>query len=160
MRFGTVILGQYSHVTNQAGVDYLQKHIPKGYSIEMLDVNDPSAMHIDATILPLRKGLLVYNPKKVTEEALRAHKVLVHWDLRPYPFIPEEPTDPPLFMTSPWLSLNALVLDGQRIVVEATDDKTADWYEQLGMRCIRCPFKHVNSIGGSFHCATVDLVRE
>ncbi|KAJ9303270.1 hypothetical protein DTO271G3_644 [Paecilomyces variotii] len=159
MRFGKVILGQYSHVTNQAGVDYLQKHIPEGYKIEMLSVDDPNAMHIDATILPLRKGLLVYNPKKVTEEALRAHDVLADWDLRAYPFIPKDPIDPPLYMTSPWLSLNALVLDGKRIVVEASDRQTIDYYEQLGMTCIPCPFKHVNSIGGSFHCATVDLVR-
>lgn len=159
MRFGKVILGQYSHVTNQAGVDYLQRHVPVGYRIEMLDVDDPNAMHIDATILPLRKGLLVYSPKKVTEAALRAHEVLADWDLVPYPFVPQAPESPPLYMTSPWLSLNALVLDDKRVVVEASDKKTAEWYEQLGMECIRCPFKHVNSIGGSFHCATVDLVR-
>lgn len=160
MRFGKVILGQYSHVTNQMGVDYLQQHLPAGYRIEMMDVDDPSAMHIDATILPLRKGLLVYNPKKVTEAALRAHAVLAGWQLVAYPFIPKDPEESPLYMTSPWLALNALVLDGKRIVVEASDDVTADWYEQLGMTCIRCPFRHVNSIGGSFHCATVDLVRE
>ena len=159
MRFGTVILGQYSHVTNQAGVEYLQRYLPTGYSVEMLTVNDPNAMHIDATILPLRKGLLVYNPNKVTEAALRAHQVLLDWKLVPYPFVPQEPEEPPLYMTSPWLSLNALVLDGKRMIVEAHDDQTAKWYEQLGMTCIRCPFKHVNSIGGSFHCATVDLVR-
>lgn len=159
MRFGNVMLGQYSHVTNQAGVDYLQQHLPAGHSIEMLDVDDPSAMHIDATILPLRKGLLVYNPKKVTEADLRAHTVLADWELVAYPFIPQEPEGSPLYMTSPWLALNALVLDGKRMVVEASDDQTAEWYEQLGMTCIRCPFKHVNSIGGSFHCATVDLVR-
>ncbi|KAI1810712.1 Amidinotransferase family protein [Poronia punctata] len=159
MRFGKVILGQYSHVTNQAGVDYLQSHLPEGYYIEMLEVNDPSAMHIDATILPLRDGLLVYHPKKVTEAALRSHRVLADWDLVAYPFTPEERTEPPLYITSPWLCLNALVLDGKSVVVEASDDRTVNFYEGLGMRCIRCPFKHVNSIGGSFHCATVDLVR-
>jgi len=160
MRFGKVILGQYSHVTNQAGVDYLQAHIPEGYTIEMLDVDDPNAMHIDATILPLREGLMVYNPKKVTEESLRSHAVLANWDLVAYPFVPEESEDgPSLYMTSPWLSLNALVLDGKKMVVEASDDRTAEFYERLGMTCIRCPFRHVNSIGGSFHCATVDLVR-
>ena len=159
MRFGKVILGQYSHVTNQAGAEYLQQHLPNGYRIQMLTVDDPNAMHIDATILPLCKGLLVYNPKKVTEAALRAHEVLADWELVPYPFIPQEPKEPPLYMTSAWLSLNALVLGGKRIIVEARDDQTAEWYEQLGMTCIRCPFKHVNSIGGSFHCATVDLVR-
>lgn len=68
--------------------------------------------------------------------------------------------DPPLYMTSPWLCLNALVLDGRKVVVEASDLVTMEWFESLGMECIPCPFQHVNSIGGSFHCATVDLVRE
>ncbi|KAK1142548.1 hypothetical protein N8T08_007523 [Aspergillus melleus] len=163
MRFGKVIVGQYSHVTNQAGVDYLQRHLPAGYRIQMIEVDDPHAMHIDATILPLREGLLVYNPTKVTEHALRSVECLANWGLRPYPFVPQEsqdPQDPPLFMTSPWLVLNALVLDGKKMVVEASDRRAAEWYESLGMQCIPCPFKHVNSIGGSFHCATTDLVRD
>lgn len=160
MRFGKTIIGQYSHVTNQAGVDYIQKNLPEGYKIEILEVDDPNAMHIDTTILPLREGLLVYNPKKVTEASLRRHKVLADWDLRAYPFTSKEPEDPPLYMTSPWLSLNALVLDGRKVVVEASDGDTLEWYESLGMECISCPFRHVNSIGGSFHCATVDLARE
>ena len=79
MRFGHTVLGQYSHVTNPAGVEYVQQHLPAGYEIEMLDVNDPHAMHIDATIMPLRDGLLVYNPTKVTEAALRRHAVLASW---------------------------------------------------------------------------------
>lgn len=160
MRFGRVILGQYSHVTNHAGVEYLRRYLPEGYEIQMLDVKDESAMHIDATILPLRQGLLVYNPNKVTEATLRSHDILRDWQLEAYPFVPEAPDQPPLFMTSPWLGLNALVLDGKRMLVEASDERTAKWYEELGMTCIRCPFKHVNSIGGSFHCATVDLVRD
>ncbi|KAF4971474.1 hypothetical protein FSARC_1702 [Fusarium sarcochroum] len=160
MRFGTTIIGQYSHVTNRAGVDYITDHLPKGYKIEMLEVNDPSAMHIDATILPLRQGLLVYHPKKVSEASLRKHAVLADWALRPYPFVPKDRQDPPLYMTSPWLCLNALVLDEKKVVVEASDVETLEWYESLGMECIPCPFQHVNSIGGSFHCATVDLVRQ
>jgi glycine amidinotransferase len=160
MRFGKTILGQYSPVTNKAGVEYIQQHLPDGYKIEIIDIDDPSAMHIDATILPLHEGLLVYNPTKVTEVTLRQHAVLASWDLRAYPFTPEPPVEPPLYMTSPWLCLNALVLDGKRVIVEASDHRTAQWYESLGMQCIPCPFKHVNSIGGSFHCATVDLVRE
>ena len=160
MRFGKVILGQYSHVTNEAGVDYVRQHLPEGYRIEILKVNDLAAMHIGSTILPLRKGLLVYNPHKVTKSEIRAHYILADWTLKPHPFVPQTPEYPSLYMTSPWLALNALVLDGKRVVVEASDDRTADWYEQLGMECIRCPFRHVNSIGGLFHCATVDLVRE
>ena len=160
MRFGKVILGQYSHVTNDAGVNYIRRHLPRGYKLEMLDIVDPHAMHIDATILPLRQGLLVFNPQKVTPAALRRHDILAEWRLEPYPFLPNEASDgPPLYMTSPWLALNVLVLDGKRVVVEESDDRTAKWYEELGMECIRCPFRHVYSIGGSFHCTTVDLLR-
>ncbi|KAJ5561032.1 hypothetical protein N7535_009229 [Penicillium sp. DV-2018c] len=95
MRFGTTIIGQLSHVTNQAGVDWLTKSVPNGYTVELIEVNDPNAMHIDATILPLRQGLLVFNPKKVTEKALRKHTVLANWELRPYPFTPESRVEPP-----------------------------------------------------------------
>lgn len=160
LRFGRTIIGQYSHVTNQAGVDYVRKNLPAGYEIEILDVNDECAMHIDATILPLRQGLLVYHPYKVTEQSLRKHDVLADWDLRPYPFDPPPREYPPLYMTSRWLCLNALVLDGEKVFVEASDVETRQWFESLGMTCIPCPFQHVNSIGGSFHCATVDLVRQ
>jgi len=160
MRFGKILLGQVSNVTNMKGIEYLQANIPEGYSVEILDVNDPHAMHIDATILPLRDGLLVYNPEKVTETALRRHKVLEDWDLRPIPFTPEAHTQPPLFMTSPWLVMNVLVLDGRKVLVEEQDVEFSKWIERLGMVPIACPFRHVNSIGGSFHCATVDLVRK
>jgi glycine amidinotransferase len=53
-----------------------------------------------------------------------------------------------------------LVLDEERVVIEASDHQTIKFYKSLGMECIPCPFKHVKSIGGSFYCATVDLVRE
>ena len=160
MRFGTTLIGQYSHVTNRKGVDYLRSQLSASYSVEILDVNDPSAMHIDATILPLRKGLLVYNPTKVTEASLRAHAVFQEWELIPFPFVPKPPRYPPLFMTSPWLCLNVLVIGEDRLIVEAHDTESICFFESLGMTCIPCPFQHVNSIGGSFHCATVDLVRD
>ncbi|KAL8716593.1 MAG: hypothetical protein Q9181_008409, partial [Wetmoreana brouardii] len=54
MRFGKVLIGQLSNVTNEKGVEYLRRAVPKGYSVEILEADDPHAMHIDATILPLR----------------------------------------------------------------------------------------------------------
>lgn len=160
MRFGKTILGQISHVTNMKGVEYLRANVPCGYSVELLEVNDPHAMHIDATLLPLRDGLLVYHPEKVTETALRKHSAIQDWDLRAFPFTPQARSQPPLFMTTPWLIMNVLVLDGRKVLVEEQDVEFMKWLEEIGMVPISCPFRHVNSIGGSFHCATVDLVRE
>lgn len=161
MRFGKTIIGQLSHVTNLKGVSYLQALLPEGYTVELLNTTDENAMHIDATILPLRKGLMVYHPGRVNEHELRQHDVFVNWELHAYPFEPQrvEPPAPPMYMCSPWLVLNALSLDEKRIIVEANDTQFAAWLKELGMEPIMCPFQHVNSIGGSFHCATVDLVR-
>ena len=159
MRFGKVLIGQLSNVTNAKGVAYLRSVIPKGYEVEILEVNDPHAMHIDATILPLRRGLLVYNPLRVTETSLKKHAILDSWKIVPYPFIPRPRTHPPLFMTSAWLCLNVLSLSDRKVVVEEQDSDFAGWVKQFGIEPILCPFQHVNSLGGSFHCATVDLVR-
>ncbi|RDA82973.1 hypothetical protein CP532_4468 [Ophiocordyceps camponoti-leonardi (nom. inval.)] len=163
MRFGKTIIGQLSHVTNRRGAQYLQAMVPEGYCVELLDTTDEHAMHIDATILPLRKGILIYNPQRVTESNLRRHAVFKDWELHGYPFQPppRDGDSPPLYMCSPWLVLNALSLDEKRIIVEAKDTQFADWVkEKFGMEPIMCPFQHVHSIGGSFHCATVDLVRQ
>lgn len=63
-------------------------------------------------------------------------------------------------MCSPWLVLNALSLDERRIFVEENDVQFADRLRtKFGMEPIPLPFQHVNSIGGSCHCASVDLVR-
>ena len=170
MRFGTVLIGQLSNVTNQKGVDYLRAVLPEPYTVELLNTTDEHAMHIDATILPLRQGVLVYCPLRVTEEELRRHEVFRDWELRPLPWNPEEEEEdgdedddkeePPRYMCSKWLVLNALSIDEKTIVVEEKQERFAKWLEEeFGMEVVRLPFRHVNSLGGSFHCATVDLVR-
>ncbi|KAK4615889.1 L-arginine:L-lysine amidinotransferase [Fulvia fulva] len=161
MRFGKVIIGQLSHVTNRRGVDYLRAVVPAGYSVEILKTTDEHAMHIDATLLPLRRGLMVYHPERISEHELRRHEVFHDWELLACPMVPKarQPTQPPLYMCTPWLMLNALSLDEERVLIEANETEFASWLTTLGFKPILVPFTHVNSIGGSFHCATVDLVR-
>jgi glycine amidinotransferase len=159
MRFGNVILGQLSHVTNRSGVEYLRSVIPSGYTIELVEVEDRHAMHIDATLLPLKHGLLVFNPQRISEEALRKHSFLQDWKIMPCPILPNHRASPPYYMTSGWLFMNLLSIDESRAFVEESDVEMADWIRSLGITPILCPFKNVQSIGGSFHCATVDLER-
>jgi glycine amidinotransferase len=165
MRFGSTVIGQLSNVTNMKGVEYIQHHVPAGYKIELLDVNDPHAMHIDATLLPLRNGLMVYNPLRVTEESLRDHAVFENWELAAYPFVEsvqaaeQAISGLPRFMTSAWLVMNALVLGDDKIVVEEQDHDFVQWLEGRGMEVLKAPFRNVHAIGGSFHCASVDLER-
>ncbi|KAF3480431.1 Glycine amidinotransferase [Arthroderma uncinatum] len=163
MRFGKTIIAQISNVTNKKGIDYVQAMVPEGYTVEILETNEGfTTRHIDATILPLRKGLLVYSPPRVSEESLRSHAVFQDWELHPLPYTPQPEKNPwpPQYMCSPWLVLNGLSLDEKRIFVEEKNKEFADWIrDRFGMEPILLPFAHVNSIGGSFHCSTVDLVR-
>lgn len=89
--------------------------------MEMLDVNDPHAIHIDAIILPLRRGLLVYNPLRVTEVSLRAHEVLSDWEIHPYSFTPAPRKQSPLFMTSKRLVMNVLSISEHKLAMEEHD---------------------------------------
>ncbi|KAG5930349.1 hypothetical protein E4U42_001864 [Claviceps africana] len=161
MRLGKTLVGQLSHVTNMKGIEYLRAQLPDGYSVEVLHTTDDHAMHIDTTILPLRQGLAIYNPERVTEAELRRHAVFTGWDLRPCAIKPKPRASPPMYMCSPWLVLNTLSLDEKKIFIEEHDVEFANWLkEEFGMEPIMLPFQHVNCLGGSFHCATVDLVRE
>ena len=161
MRFGKLILGQLSNVTNMKGVEYLQAAVPSGYQVELLEVNDRGAMHIDATILPLRDHLLIYNPLRTTEAAIQKHKALADWECKACPMPrARQQGEPPLFMTSNWLMMNILSIDAKTVIIEESDDEFAEWLGTLGVETIKLPFKNVHSIGGSFHCATVDLFRD
>lgn len=161
IRFGDVVVGQLSHVTNHKGIEYVRSHLPPGVSLEILEVNDPHSMHLDTGLLALRNGLLVYNPVRVSREALSKIKCLADWDCKPFPFTPNPRTEPPSYMTSDWLVMNVLVLDPKTTMVDNSDPEFAQFLrDECGMNTIMAPFRHVNSMGGSFHCATIDLVRD
>ena len=163
MRFGKTIIGQISNVTNPKGVQYLQALIPEGYTVEILETTDDlTTRHIDTTIMPLRQGLMVYVPTRTTEESIRKHDIFRDWELYSYPFVPKPrlPPSPPSYMCSEWLCVNVLSLDGRIVFIEENNVEFANWLrEKFDMEPIMLPFQNVNSIGGSFHCATTDLVR-
>lgn len=157
LRFGRDIVGQLSHVTNEAGILWLQQFLGSDYRVHTLSFDDPHAMHIDASITPLKPGLMLYNPQRVNVNHLRK-TLFARWELVPTPK-PDARRTAPLYMTSGWVNMNLLVLDGERVFVEEQDEAMQSLLTQLGMKPIACPFQHVQSIGGSFHCATLDLRR-
>lgn len=52
----------------------------------------------------------------------------------PEPLIPDSH---PLWMSSKWLSMNVLMLDPTRVVVEADEKPTIKMFEKLGIKCIK-----------------------
>ena len=68
-------------------------------------------------------------------------------------------TDHPLWMSSKWLSMNVLMLDEKRVVVEKHEHSIRRMFESLGITCVPVSIRFANSLGGGFHCWTCDVRR-
>jgi glycine amidinotransferase len=153
VRFGRDIVAQTSHVTNQFGISWLARSLGPEYSIHVVDVNDPHAMHIDATIVPLAPGKLLVHPRRFIPNSL-----FTGWEIRRAPS-PALPARWPLYFSSAWLSMNVLSLDAQTVVVEQNETSLIEMLTAWGFDCVGVPFRHVYTFGGSVHCATLDIRR-
>lgn len=154
IRCGKDIFVQQSNVTNQLGIEWLQRHLGNTYRIHILQFEDKHPMHIDATLMPLAPGKLLINPDRVKE----IPQMFKDWDILPAP----QPTIPdklPLYFTSKWISINVLMLDEKRVIVEKNELPLINALKQWGFTVIPCSFRNFNTFGGSFHCATVDIRR-
>lgn len=153
MRFGHDIVGQRSHVTNDFGIEWLRRALGDEFRVHSIEVNDPHAMHIDATIAPLAPGKLLVHPERyVPNELFR------DWEILEAP-APTLPADWPMYFCSPWVSMNVLSVDEHTVVVERHEEPLIEALTAWGFRCIPLDFRHVYSFGGSFHCVTLDVRR-
>ena len=154
MRLGRDIVAQKSNVTNNFGIEWLRRHLGDEYRIHVFEFKDTHPMHIDATLAPLAPGKLLINPERVPV----VPEIFKGWDILEAPK-PNMPDSHPLYMTSKWINMNVLSLDEQRVMVERQDEPMIKAMKKWGLKPIPCNFRHFNSFGGSFHCATTDVYR-
>ncbi|GHJ11322.1 amidinotransferase [Micromonospora humidisoli] len=154
IRCGRDIIGQKSHVTNEFGVQWLARHLGEEYRLHIFEFADAHPMHIDATLMPLAPGKLLVNPERVPQ----VPELFKDWEIIPAPQ-PVMPDSHPLYFTSKWINMNLLSLDENRVLVERQDEPMISVLKKHGFTPVKCDFRHFNSFGGSFHCATVDVRR-
>jgi len=172
-RIGRDIFTQRSQVTNEFGIEWMQRHLGEDYRIHTLDFQDKNAMHIDGTFVPLAPGKLLVNPKRPcitgalerkytydgTDRDYKLPEMFRGWDV----FVAETPllpADHPLYFTSPWTaSCNLIMLDHKRVVCEAHETNAIQRFKEWGFEPVPVPFRNFIPFGGSFHCATVDVYR-
>lgn len=156
MHCGRDLFVQKSHVTNEFGIAWLQRHLGSEYRIHVLESRDPHAIHIDSSFLPLAPGKVMINPKYLDVNNLP--KILKSWDI----LIPPEPVYKPpqrLGLLSPWISLNVLTLDEERIVVEKSEEPLIRALKDWGFKPIPCEFTNYYPFVGGLHCSTLDIRR-
>jgi len=157
IRAGRDIFGQRSQVTNLMGIEWLQRHLGDDYTVHQISFDDPNPMHIDATFNIIGPGLVIVNPDRPCHQLDMFKKA--GWDMvtAPQPCIPD---DHPLWMSSKWLSMNVLMLDPKRVIVDKNELATQKMFEWLGIECITVSIRFANSLGGGFHCWTSDIRRQ
>ncbi|XP_071476328.1 glycine amidinotransferase, mitochondrial-like [Diadema antillarum] len=157
MRAGRDIFVQRSQVTNMFGIEWMKRHLAdRGYHLHVLSFDDPNPMHIDASFNVIGPGLVVCNPERPCHQIDTFKKA--GWEIvqAPKPVMPESH---PLWMSSKWLSMNILMLDPKRVVVDRNEVPTIKMFESLGIECVKVSLKYANSLGGGFHCWTCDIRR-
>lgn len=159
MRAGRDLFVQRSQVTNQMGIEWMRRHLGDGYRIHELNFKDPNPMHIDATFNMVAPGIVIVNP----DRPCLATDVLEMFDKAGWRMIeaplPTIPDSHPLYMSSKWLSMNVLMLDEKRVLVEKEEVPTQKMFESLGIKCVKASIRYANSLGGGFHCWTCDVRR-
>lgn len=158
-RCGKNIIGQMSHVTNKFGIEWLQNFLGLEYKIHVVKSKCPEALHIDTTVIPLTQGKLLVNPEFIDSNSLPAF--FDDWEIieapKPDSFITEIGG---YRVVSDWMSINVLSLDNKRIVVEEKQKSLIKTLKDKGFEPIPCSFEDYYILGGSFHCATLDINRK
>jgi N-dimethylarginine dimethylaminohydrolase len=139
---------------NRAAYDWLCEQFP---SIRIDLVNFYAGVHIDSTIVPLREGLVALNASRVNQancprifdgwEKIWIHDVVAQ-DFYQYPY------------ASKWVGMNMLSIDENTVVIDAAQTQLIKDLERCGIASIPLTLRHSRTLGGSFHCVTLDLVRE
>jgi len=139
---------------NLRAYSWLRKQFPD-VTIEIC--NFYSGVHIDSTIVPLRDGLVLLNGDRVNMhnlptafdnwECIWAADVVAQ-DFYQYPY------------ASKWIALNMLVVDPSTVICDINQPKLIRMLESYKFTVIPLQLRHSRTLGGGFHCVTLDLVRE
>ncbi|MGD8457055.1 MAG: serine/threonine protein kinase [Anaerolineales bacterium] len=158
-RFGKDLFVQRSVTTNGAGIDWLRRHFPD-HRVHEVYFKDTDPVHIDATFVPVRPGLVIGNQVRVPLEK----RMVELFEKNGWEIVlcadPHFSGKLPLSFCSQWLSMNILVLDPKTVCVEAHEEAQMDQFDKLGFEVIPVPFADVAAFGGGLHCATADVYRE
>lgn len=150
------ILYLVSNSGNKKGALYLQELLGAKYKVHLLE-NVYSYMHIDSTIAFLREGLLLVNPSRIKDISVLPEP-FNKWDVIYCP----EPVDigyTTYINASPWVNVNLLSINEHLVILEEHQEPLRKELKKYNIESIMLPMRHARTLGGCFHCVTLDLIR-
>ena len=139
---------------NLAAYEWLCKQFP---SVKIELCNFYAGVHIDSTISVLNEGTVVLNANRVNEDNCPSlfkgwNKIyvsdVVAQGFHQYPY------------ASKWIALNMFSIDPKTVVVDKAQVGLIWQLEKAGMTVIPLTLRHSRTLGGGFHCTTLDLERQ
>jgi N-dimethylarginine dimethylaminohydrolase len=139
---------------NRAAYQWLCDQFPE-LQIELC--NFYGGVHIDSTIVAVREGLVLLNASRVNPN--NCPRVFEKWEkiyiddvvaqgFYQYPY------------ASKWIALNMLSIDPQTVIVDKNQLNLIRLLEQRHFTVIPLELRHSRTLGGGFHCVTLDLCRQ
>jgi N-dimethylarginine dimethylaminohydrolase len=139
---------------NRRAYHWLCKQLPD-VTIELC--NFYSGVHIDSTIVPIREGLVVVNASRVNKDNLP--RVFGSWQV----IWVDEVVEQGFYQypyASKWIALNMLVVDPTTVVVDKQQTRLIKMLEDHNVLVLPLELRHSRTLGGGFHCVTLDIVRK
>jgi scyllo-inosamine-4-phosphate amidinotransferase 1 len=141
---------------NRAAYDWLCKTLP---DVDIELCNFYAGVHIDSTIVALNADQFVVNgsrldrnrknlPRHLKGKEIFFVNEVVAQEFYQYPY------------ASKWIGLNMLSIDPHTVIVDAKQEAMIQALEQgMGMTVVPLELRHSRTLGGGFHCVTLDLIR-
>ena len=107
--------------------------------------------------MPLREGLVLLNGQRVGFDTVPKvfdgwHKIWVNdvvaQDFYQYPY------------ASKWIAMNMLVVDPHTVICDADQTELIKTLKSYQFEVIPLRLRQSRTLGGGFHCVTLDLVRQ
>jgi scyllo-inosamine-4-phosphate amidinotransferase 1 len=155
LRVGRDILYLVSDTGNLLGAQWLQSVLGSEYRVHPLE-NLYASTHIDTTITLLRAGLVLVNPSRVRKDNLPA--IFKNWEVVEAP----EPIDigfTGVAYGSAWISMNFMMVNPGLAMVDKNQVPLIKLLEKYKIDCIPLQLRHGRTLGGGFHCVTLDVRR-
>lgn len=158
IRFGKDIIVNVANRNQYLGYLWFKDYFPN-HNWHMM--NAVSNNHLDSFIVPLCEGVLLLRDATILNilpNFLKDWKII----LSPQPTKTQFPIyeDEDLILTSHYIDMNVLSLDGNKIITNSLFPELSDVLYEEGFDPLPVQHRHRRIFAGGFHCFTLDLLRE
>ena len=154
VRLNKDLLYQVSNSGNVKGAQWLQSMFPN--HIVHIENNAYSGAHLDSTIVPLREGLVLLNGLRCDKD--NYPKIFDKWDKIFFTDIVSTNSESS-GISSDSIGMNLLSINPNLVIIDENQKPLIKILKEYKIESCPLELRHARTLGGGFHCVTLDLRR-